>query len=333
MSIFLSKRANGIYYLWFKDDLGRKRKVSTRCKLKTDALKFLQDFKQKEAEGKARLQRTSVSLFAQDYLKYSKGVHTAKSQESIRTSLCEFIRIIGDLSLHKIGAREIENFIATKKSETSEQTARTYFVTLASAFEAAKRWNCIAENPFRRVQKPNVRELQPAYLSKADFRRLLGAVKEKDIRELFISAVSTGIRLSELTALQWPDVDQVQKVIHVRNTDTFTTKSKKNSVVPMSDQLCQMMTQRKEEAASELVFHRNGRRLAKDYLSKKFKRTVRLAGLNEKLHFHSLRHTISEIISFLASNKPTEKSELHHKPTYPLPARNKKPLGEAIFND
>ncbi len=83
---------------------------------------------------------------------------------------------------------------------------------------------------------PDVRELQPAYLSKADFRRLLGAVKEKDIRELFISAVSTGIRLSELTALQWPDVDQVQKVIHVRNTDTFTTKSKKNRVVPMSDQ-------------------------------------------------------------------------------------------------
>ena len=140
---------------------------------------------------------------------------------------------------------------------------------------------------------PNVRKLQPAYLSKADFRRLLGAVKEKDIRELFISAVSTGIRLSELTALQWPDVDQVQKVIHVRNTDTFTTKSKKNRVVPMSDQLCQMMTQRKEEAASELVFHRNGRRFAKDYLSKKFKRSVRLAGLNEKLHFHSLRHTFA----------------------------------------
>jgi hypothetical protein len=43
--MFLSKRSNGIYYLWLKDELGRKLKVSTRCKRKGEALKFPQSFR------------------------------------------------------------------------------------------------------------------------------------------------------------------------------------------------------------------------------------------------------------------------------------------------
>ena len=43
--MFLSKRSNGIYYLWYFDDSGKRHKVSTGCQLKSDALKFVQRFK------------------------------------------------------------------------------------------------------------------------------------------------------------------------------------------------------------------------------------------------------------------------------------------------
>jgi hypothetical protein len=39
--MFLSERSNGVWYLWFDDELGRRHKVSTHCNLKSDALKFL----------------------------------------------------------------------------------------------------------------------------------------------------------------------------------------------------------------------------------------------------------------------------------------------------
>jgi site-specific recombinase XerD len=257
--MFLSKRSNGIYYLRFDDELGRRHKVSTRCTLKTDALNFLQDFKQSEHERNVRLLRVSLHQFTEDYLTYSKSVHTVKSRESASTSLREFLRIVGDLPLHKIGVREIEHFVAVKKDETSEQTTRTYFVTLASAFETAKRWNCIPSNPFRLVQKPKVREVQPAYFSKEEFKNLLAAVEDVDFKELYICAFSTGMRLSELCALEWTSVDLVRKAIFVQNSELFTTKTKKNRVIPMNEQPWRIMTTRKERAFGELVFHRNGK--------------------------------------------------------------------------
>ena len=54
--MFLSKCSNGVYYLFFRDELGKRRAVSTRHRLKADAVKFLQAFKQAEHERKTRLQ-------------------------------------------------------------------------------------------------------------------------------------------------------------------------------------------------------------------------------------------------------------------------------------
>ena len=291
--MFLSKRpSNGIYYLFFFDELGKRQCVSTRCKLKTDALKFLQDFKRTEQERKVKVLRVSLSQFKEDYLRYSAGVHTPKTQESNKTALEQLVKVVGDIPLHRMGVREIENFLAVKKRDASGWTARKYYIALASAFEKAKQWNLLVSNPFRQVEKPKVPELQPVFLNKEEFKALLKVMK-KDFRELCVCAVSTGLRLSELTALQWPDIDLARKVIHVHNSDTFTTKSKKNRVVPMSEQLFRLFAERNEHATSELVFHLNGQRMTKDCVSKTFKRYVRLARLNDKLHFHSLRHTFA----------------------------------------
>jgi len=270
--MFLSKRCNGIYYLWFDDELGRRHKVSTRCTLKSDALKFLQHFRQSEQERKVKLQRVSLSQFVRTYLSYSSNVLSVKSRESVTTSLREFLRIVGALPLHKVGVREIEQVLAVKMGEASEQTARTYFVTLASAFETARRWNCISSNPFRLVDKPKLPEIQPAFLSKDDFKRLLSAIENVDMKELYLSAISTGMRLGELSALEWTSVDFVRKVIHIQNSEAFTTKTRRNRVVPMSEQLWRMIATRKERANGGLVFQKNGRRLTKDEVSKGFKK-------------------------------------------------------------
>jgi integrase len=138
-----------------------------------------------------------------------------------------------------------------------------------------------------------VREVQPAYFTKDDFKALLASVEDNDSKDLYICAVSTGMRQGELSALEWTSVDFVRKAIFVQNTETFTTKTKRNRVVPMSEQLSKVLAVRKESATGALVFHKNGRRLTKDVMSKGFKAYVRKAELSEKLHFHSLRHTFA----------------------------------------
>ena len=147
--MYLSKRSNGVYYVWSTDELGHKRKVSTKQTLKSEALKFLQDFKANEQEKKQRQQRLYLSQFISDFRTHSKGTHAAKTTSAFAVALNQLLLVLGDVPLHKIGVREVENFLSVKKAEASQRTAQSYYSTLASAFETAKRWNCISVNPFR----------------------------------------------------------------------------------------------------------------------------------------------------------------------------------------
>jgi len=291
--MFLSKAPSGFYYLYFEDELGNRRKRSTKCTYKADALKFLQQFKISEDDKRSRLKKQLLSQFLPDFLNYSKSIHTEKTQRCFKVAFRELIRIIGDIPLHKISIREIEAFLSIKKAEASEWTARKYYISLASAFETALRWKCIPCNPFRNIEKPKIREYQPAYFMKDEFRKLLVTIQDRDFKELCFFAVLTGLRLGEIISLEWSQIDFVRKVILVQNTKTFTTKSKKNRTVPMNDIIWKMLAVRKENASSELIFHLQWKKLSEEYVSKNFKRYIRKAGLNDRLHFHSLRHTFA----------------------------------------
>lgn len=116
-----------------------------------------------------------------------------------------------------------------------------------------------------------------------------------DFRDLVLVAVSTGMRQGELLALRWDWIDFARKVVTVKNTDDFTTKNGRSRVIPMTGAVCELLEARKQRATSEtdLVFHELGRKMSRDFVSKTFKFYVIAAGLDERLHFHSLRHTFA----------------------------------------
>jgi integrase len=246
-----------------------------------------------ERHRKAAFTRKSLREFFADYQAYSGGVHTPKTQHSIANAFRELLRIIGDVKLEKLGIKEIEGFLAQKKAETSEWTARKYYIHLTSAFETARRWNFIAANPFKKVQKPKTSELQPLFFTRDEMRSLLKFMQDGQLRNLSLTAVYTGMRLGELLNIQWADIDLVTRVIQIRNTETFTTKSRKNRAIPIGEQLHSLFSEMKGAASSELVFHEGGKRLSGNGVSKQFKASVRRARINDKLHFHSLRHTFA----------------------------------------
>ncbi len=66
------------------------------------------------------------------------------------------------------------------------------------------------------------------------------------IQNVCFVALYTGMRLGELLNLQWCDVDLVSRVIHVRNSETFTTKTRKNRSIPMNDQLHALLCEMKD---------------------------------------------------------------------------------------
>lgn len=296
--MFLSK-CRGVYYLFFKDEKGVRHKVSTASRKKPEALQFLRDFKREEYEAKKKLETVTFSELVNQYASYSSSVHTAKTFSTYQTAFREWLRVEGDSCLDRIGIREIEHFLSVKKVEASEWTARKYYIALASAFEKAVQWHFLSVNPFRKVSKPKVREALPLFFTGSDFRLFLSANKDKGFAELCITGLLTGLRLGELLSLRWTDLDFAAKTVLIQNSEAFTTKSKRSRVVPMSEELSKLLLNRKEGIRSESAFvfsNRYGRKLREGTIEHKFKQTVRLAGINDKLHFHSLRHSFASAL-------------------------------------
>lgn len=244
-------------------------------------------------------EKITIKQFQEQFIEYSSGAHTNKTRKTYETAFREFVRVEGDRSMDSFSVREVEHFLSVKKVEASEWTSRKYYIALRSAFEKAAQWNLIKENPFRKAKKPRPPEAIPAFFNEKELRLFVSVIENRDFRELCITAVLTGLRLGELLSLSWKDIDFDSKVILIQNSKAFTTKSKRSRAVPMSDNLCQMLIERKRNLRNEAetVFHdAKGKQLKEGTASQRFKRYVRRAGLNDKLHFHSLRHSFASAL-------------------------------------
>jgi integrase len=137
------------------------------------------------------------------------------------------------------------------------------------------------------------------------YRATPEAVLEDDIvrvdRALYLTAAMTGLRQGELLGLRWRDVDwAAQKIRVVRpyvRGKFRTPKSRTSSrAVPMADRVGQQLELLFQasayQAEDDLVFGHphTGHPLERSQVSKRFKRTLKRAGVRE-VRFHDLRHT------------------------------------------
>ena|SRR3990172_7971460 len=101
------------------------------------------------------------------------------------------------------------------------------------------------------------------------------------------------MRRGEIINLKWSDVDFDQRLLHVQNSDTFTTKTGKRRSVPMNQTVYQLLWNKSLGSNGEYVFMYQGFKMRPDLVTHKFRYCIRKAGLNRKIHFHSLRHTFA----------------------------------------
>ncbi len=201
----------------------------------------------------------------------------------------------GDVPLKALDLRLLERFFESGYRK-SKSTADMYHRTLAAAFNKAVEWNYLSENLIKKIRLPKIPKKLPVFITGPELMLLLEHTVKPDLKDLFILGYHTGLRLSELLNLEWQSVNLTERTIKVSNTETFTTKSKKERVVPMNKTVFNLLEERRPKTlhlqVKNYVFHKHpGLRYEKDFVSKHFKKAVRAAKLNERLHFHSLRHS------------------------------------------
>ena len=85
------------------------------------------------------------------------------------------------------------------------------------------------------------------------------------------------------------------EIITVKNSTTFNTKNKRERIIPVHPNVNKILKRGisiGRQPQENYIFYRyEGVKLNEDYISRQFKKAVRASNVNEKVHFHSLRHS------------------------------------------
>jgi integrase len=289
-SFSLLKRSNGFWYVLYADE-GRVRWKSTRSRSKQEALKSLSHLKDLL---KPKVRVVLLSNFIDDFLRYADGTYSAKTKSIYKAYLGNLKFYVGNLPLTSLTPQSIDTYKADRLTKVSPISVNIELRTLKSAMNVAVRWQMLEQNPFQDSPQVRVPERSPSYFSKEDFQKLLSLMKENWLKEVIVFAVLTGMRRGEIINLKWTDVDLSRRVVFVHSSPTFKTKHGKQRVVPLSDVAAQMLNAKALTHVSEHVFTLNGKPILGSWLTRKLKFYVYEAKLeDDRLHFHSLRHTFA----------------------------------------
>ena len=235
-----------------------------------------------------------------EYVAYLKS---SKSKNYIRTVQYSFkmlIELIGNIPLNRLDLRTLDKFITVTFTRTPSG-ASLYYRTLKAAISKAVHWCYIPENPLKKIKSPKVAKSFPIFISEIELQSILGKTEEEYLKDLSITAFYTGMRQGELVNMKWSWIDLKQNQIIVHCSDHFTTKSKKERIIPINPNLKSILINRFPKIFNiindDYVFSRmKGIKLNENFVSKKFKKSVRAAKLNEKIHFHTLRHSFASLL-------------------------------------
>jgi site-specific recombinase XerD len=243
--------------------------------------------------------KLSLKDFQTEYIEYISPIKSKKYIVSINLSFSQFISFCGNKNIEDITTLIIDKFITSTFGRT-QRGAHQYYRTLKAAFNKALQWNYISINPFTKVKFPKLSKSYPAFITEDELLMIVSNTPYQYLKDIFITAFYTGLRLGEIINMKWSWIDFTQSCITVKCSEEFLTKSKKDRIVPMSEKVRSILSNRYQanlHKPNEFVFyHFKGRRLHQETISKQFKDIVRKVNLNDKIHFHTLRHSFASML-------------------------------------
>jgi site-specific recombinase XerD len=292
MKPFLFKRGKFYQLQYFNEEEQKVKRISTKCNKKNDAIKFLINF-QKTEYNKPKLSYKFLFEFSDEYKDYIKLNFSKKYLMCVASTFKIFQTFTGDMQLNKISSQLVERFISSVKSK---HRARTHYINLKSVFNKAKLWNYISENPLQKIKIPKVPVNYPLFITENELDIILANELNENLKANYLFAYHTGMRLGEIINLKWNQISFKERIIRVINTDEFTTKGKRERVIPINCKLYEVLVGLVPKIIdlNDYVFKKNGFKYNIDYLSKNFKKAVkRTKSINPKTHYHTLRHSFA----------------------------------------
>ncbi|HET55572.1 MAG TPA: site-specific integrase [Ignavibacteria bacterium] len=291
--MYLSKHRNGYYYIYFQDESGRRKSISTKTKLKSEAAKFLSEFKDHLQQRKdSKTIPVSIQHFITKFLIYSSHIHSENHTKSLRTTLIKLLEYSGDINLNELQKQKVISFIEWRLSKVSNRAVKRDIANLSSAFNWAIEKNFLSASLTKGIRKPKIVEKLLVYFTEAEYQTLKRVIDNEDIKDIVEFGLLTGVRQNDLINLTWQQIDFKNSSLILDNRNSRTKSGKVHSL-PLSISALRVLHKRELNKAGDLVFTSQGERFKQWYLCKRFREYITKAGLSPQLSFHSLRHTFA----------------------------------------
>jgi integrase len=218
---------------------GRVRTIKLDARTKTEAIAEAETLRSGVRDKRIEIsadRRKSVRDAVTEYLAHLKsldgtrGAKSPRTLEDIEDKLGLYVvPAIGHLPVAAVTDRDIEQ-LARSARHRSESTVRSILSTCSQLFAWALRQRYCDHNPVKRAREIHGDTLLPVWTPKPQRaltdEEVLAALKHvgEAFRPVVAFTAETGLRISEVLALRWADVDLDEGALVVSSTKTKTVR-------------------------------------------------------------------------------------------------------------
>ncbi|WP_086315422.1 hypothetical protein A5821_002907 [Enterococcus sp. 7F3_DIV0205] len=235
---------------------------------------------------------------------------------------------IGAIRLTELLPTDIDQWILQLSLSLSPSSVHAVHRVLKNGLAQAVRQNLLKKNPALNIDLPKLEKQKVRAFSVAQQKKIKAAAIADEKYLPIILALETGMRIGEISALQWGDIDFTEKTIHIQRTlQRLQVDSGKTALIegtpktfqsertlPLSNQLETYLIEIKQSSKSSYVVGIADSCTEPRTITYRFKNLLEQLQITQ-LPFHALRHTFATRCLELGVNIATISSMLGHTST------------------
>ena len=298
------------------DDKGLPKTKNVLAKTKSECVEKLKTLK--DALAPPAPPRIKADMPFGDWMEHWYETHSRPAARPGTRRIYEgYLRLyirpgLGHIPLNRLTAKDMQRFFVWLKTEgradqsdgetgLADSQLRNIHSLCWRALEKAVSENLIPQNPASGCKLPPARKGEMNVLSRESMQKLLIQAKEEKYYELFLLEFATGLRLGELTALQWEELNlttgelRISKQAVVIGSELVITEPKTKAAVCtllLPPKVLEVFREYRKRNVSRWLFpspKKEDSPLLPSVVRQRLHRLLDHAGC-ERVRFHDLRH-------------------------------------------